>query len=159
VAGRSRALLAVLVLLAVLLACPGAAPYDRATWAMEVLPIFVAVPLLWASYRRMPLTALPYVLIFAHACVLMLGGSYTHARVPLGFQIQERLQPGRNPYDKIGHFFQGFVPCMLAREILLRGGHVHGRRMLALVCVCIVLAVTALLLLTRLHDGQLRRMA
>lgn len=202
-AGRSRALLAAQLLLAVLLACSGAAPYDRATWAMEVFPIFIAVPLLWASYRRMPLTSLLYVLIFAHACVLMLGGAYTYARVPLGFQIQEWLQLGRNPYDKIGHFFQGFVPCMVAREILLRGGYVHGRRMLAFVCVCIVLAVsatyeliewaaalalgqgadeflgtqgdpwdtqsdmffalvgavTALLLLTREHDRQLRRMA
>lgn len=72
-----------------------------------------------------------------------LGGAYTYARVPLGFQIAEVFDLQRNPYDKIGHFFQGFVPALVAREILIRGMHVQGRRMLAFVIVCIVLAISA----------------
>lgn len=135
-------LLASLLLLA-LLAWSGWQPYDRATWAMEVAPVFIALPLLWASYRRFPLSTLLYVCIFLHACVLMLGGAYTYARVPLGFALQDWLQLQRNPYDKIGHFMQGFVPALVAREILLRGAYVQGRRMLAFLCVCIVLAISA----------------
>jgi putative membrane protein len=73
----------------------------------------------------------------------MLGGAYTYARVPLGFQLADLLGLSRNPYDKIGHFFQGFVPALVAREILIRGSYVRGRRMLAFVVVCIVLAVSA----------------
>ena len=99
--------------------------------------------MLWLTYRRYPLTTLLYGCIFAHACVLMLGGAYTYARVPLGFQLQEWLDLSRNPYDKIGHFMQGFVPALVAREILVRGGYVRGRRMLAFLVICIVLAVSA----------------
>lgn len=135
-------LLATLLLL-VLLGWSGWQPYDRVTWVMEVAPVFIALPLLWASYRRFPLSTLLYVCIFLHACVLMLGGAYTYARVPLGFALQDWLQLQRNPYDKIGHFMQGFVPALVAREILLRGAFVQGRRMLAFVCVCIVLAISA----------------
>jgi len=134
--------LASLLLLA-LLAYSGLHPFDPATWLMEVFPVFVVLPLLWASYRRFPLTNLLYVLIFVHALVLMLGGAYSYARVPLGFQIAEVLGLHRNPYDKIGHFFQGFVPALVAREILIRGAHVQGRKMLAFIVVCIVLAVSA----------------
>lgn len=144
----ARADLPVLLLLASLLllgllAWSGWQPYDRATWAMEVAPVFIALPLLWASYRRFPLSSLLYVCIFVHACVLMLGGAYTYARVPLGFALQDWLQLQRNPYDKIGHFMQGFVPALVAREILLRGAYVQGRRMLAFLCVCVVLAISA----------------
>ncbi len=90
-------------------------------------PIFLAVPVLWGTYKRFPLTTLLYVLIFLHALVLMVGGAYTYARVPLGFEIAEALGLHRNPYDKIGHFFQGLVPALVAREILIRGGYVRGR--------------------------------
>ncbi len=131
---------AVLVLL---LVASGWQPYDRATWLMEVVPVFVVLPLLAATRRSHPLTPLLYALIALHACVLMLGGAHTYARVPLGFQLQDWLHLSRNPYDKIGHFFQGFVPALAAREILIRGQHVQGRRMLAFVVVCIVLAVSA----------------
>ncbi|NVD99838.1 DUF2238 domain-containing protein [Massilia sp. BJB1822] len=121
----------------------GLAPYDRATWLMEVAPVFIAFPLMLATYRRFPLTDLLYVLILLHAIVLMVGGAYTYARVPVGFDLQQWLGLGRNPYDKIGHFFQGFVPALVAREILLRGRHIAGRKMLAFVVVCIVLAISA----------------
>jgi putative membrane protein len=140
---RTRRLVEALVALLALLALSGWRPYDRATWWMEVAPIFVALPVLGFTYRRYPLTTLLYVCIFAHACVLMMGGAYTYARVPLGFQIQEWLDLSRNPYDRIGHFFQGFVPALVAREILLRGRYIRGRRMLAFLVICIVLAVSA----------------
>jgi putative membrane protein len=129
--------------LVALLALSGWNPYDRATWFMEVAPVMIALPVLWFTYRRFPLTTILYACIFAHACVLMLGGAYTYARVPLGFTLQEWLDLGRNPYDKIGHFMQGFVPALVAREILARGGYVRGRRMLAFLVICIVLAVSA----------------
>jgi putative membrane protein len=134
--------LASLVLLG-LLAVSGAQPYDRATWALEVFPIFVALPLLWFTYKRFPLTTLVYVCIFLHALVLMLGGAYTYARVPLGFQIADLLDLSRNPYDKIGHFFQGFVPALVTREILIQGTYVRGKRMLAFMVICVVLAISA----------------
>ena len=140
---RAKSLAAAAILLLVLLALSGASPYDRATWAMEVFPVFIAVPLLWATYKRFPLTTLLYSFIFVHALVLILGGIYTYARVPLGFQIAEVLGLHRNPYDKIGHFFQGFVPALVAREILIRGHYVQGRKMLAFVVVCVVLAISA----------------
>lgn len=126
-----------------LLALSGWQPHDRATWLMEVAPVLIALPILVYSHRRFPLTSLLYACIFVHALVLMLGGAYTYARVPLGFTLQDLLHLGRNPYDKIGHFFQGFVPALVAREILLRGGHVQGRRMLAFLSMCVVLAISA----------------
>lgn len=121
----------------------GVKPYDRATWWLEVAPVLIALPILVATHQRYPLTGLLYFLIAVHALVLTYGGAYTYARVPLGFWLQEALGFERNPYDRIGHFMQGFVPAMIAREILVRGGFVNGRRMLAFVCVCIALAVSA----------------
>jgi len=141
--GREKTLIAGSIVLVAALALSGYRPYDRGTWVLEVAPVLIALPILWASYRRFPLTSLLYALIFLHALVLMLGGAYTYARVPLGFQIQDLLHLTRNPYDKIGHFFQGFVPALVAREILIRGAYVHGRRMLAFLVLCVVLAISA----------------
>ena len=121
----------------------GIRPYDRPTWWMEVAPVLIALPILVATHRRYPLTGVLYFLVCAHALVLIYGGAYTYARVPLGFWLQEALGFERNPYDRIGHFMQGFVPAMLAREILIRGRFVIGRAMLAFVCVCIALAFSA----------------
>jgi putative membrane protein len=105
---------------ALALVVSGLQPHDRVTWVLEVFPIFIGVPILIATRRRFPLTPLLYVLIFIHALILMLGGHYTYARVPLGFWIQDLFDLSRNHYDRIGHFAQGFVPAILAREILLR---------------------------------------
>ena len=127
----------------VLLALSGLAPYDRTTWIMEVAPVAIALPILWATRRTFPLTPLLYVLIFVHACILMLGGAYSYARVPLGFAVADLLGLDRNPYDKLGHFFQGFVPALVAREILIRGAFVNGRRMLVFIVISIVLAISA----------------
>jgi putative membrane protein len=142
-AGRAGTLtVGSLVLIAVLVAS-GMNPYDRTTWMLEVAPVVIVLPVLWATHGRYPLTTLLYVCIFVHAAVLMLGGAYTYARVPLGFHLAEILDLTRNPYDKIGHFFQGFVPALAAREILVRGQYVQGRRMLVFIVICIVLAISA----------------
>jgi putative membrane protein len=116
---RLLAVLGLVVLAA--LTVSGIQPYDRMTWLLEVAPVLIAAPLLAATYRRFPFTTLVYILISLHALVLILGGAYTYARVPFGFWLQELLDLDRNPYDKIGHFMQGFVPALIAREILLRG--------------------------------------
>ena len=118
-------------------------PYDRMTWLLEVAPVLIALPILIGTRRSYPLTTLLYLLIFAHALVLMLGGAYSYARVPLGAWVQQAFDLSRNPYDKLGHFMQGFVPAIVAREILLRGSYVRGRTMIAFVCVCIALAISA----------------
>ena len=134
---------AFLAIVAVALVASGIKPYDRLTWLMEVAPVLIAVPILIATRRNYPLTTLLYVLIFFHALVLIYGGAYTYARVPAGFWVQEAFGLARNPYDKLGHFMQGFVPALVAREILVRGGYVVGRRMTAFLCLCVALAVSA----------------
>jgi len=131
------------VVLVAVLAITGARPFNRGTWLLEVLPVIVVLPVLWLSYRRFPLSSVLYVCIFAHAIVLMVGGAYTYARVPFGFQLQEWLDLERNPYDRIGHFMQGFVPALAAREILKRGRYVRTAGMLAFLVVCVVMAVSA----------------
>ena len=140
---RSRSLAFASVALLALLALSGARPYDRATWLLEVFPVIIVLPVMWATYRRFPLTTLLYACIFLHAVVLMIGGAYTYARVPLGFQIADLLHLSRNPYDKIGHLFQGFVPALAAREILMRGRYVRGRKMLVFLVVCVVMAISS----------------
>jgi putative membrane protein len=140
---RTRHLTVFAVLLSGILAYSGIEPFDRMTWALEVFPVAIALVVMVASYRRFPLTTLLYVCIFAHCLVLILGGVYTYASVPLGFEIAELFNLTRNPYDKIGHFFQGFVPALVAREVLIRGEFVNGRRMLNFLIVCVVLAISA----------------
>lgn len=200
VRGHMLPAVAAVVLLG-LLVLSGLRPYDRTTWVLEVVPVVVVLAVLAATRRRFPLTPLLYALVFVHACVLMYGGAYSYARAPLGFEIAQWLGMERNPYDKIGHFVQGFVPAIAAREILLRGRHVRPGRMLVFLVVCVVLAISAtyelvewasalalgqdadeflgtqgyewdtqsdmfyallgsvaaLVLLSRLHDGQIRR--
>jgi putative membrane protein len=121
----------------------GVCPYDRMTWVMEVAPIFIAFPVLLYTYKRFPLTPLLYAFILIHALILMYGGAYTYARVPLGFWLQEFFDLSRNPYDKIGHFAQGFVPALVAREILIRGKYVTGKKMAVFLFICVALAISA----------------
>jgi len=121
----------------------GLHPFDRSTWWMEVAPVLVALPLLWGLRRRFPLTGLALVLIGLHGLILMLGGAYSYARVPAGFWVQDWLHLARNPYDRLGHFAQGFVPAILFREWLIRqGGLVRGGMLTFLVIAC-CLAVSA----------------
>ncbi|MGB5885866.1 MAG: DUF2238 domain-containing protein [Acinetobacter venetianus] len=137
-------LVSAVVILVGLLIISGLEPYDRITWLMEVIPVLIAIPVLFASFNKFPLTNLLYSLIFLHAIVLILGGTYTYARVPLGFEIAEWFNLDRNPYDKIGHFMQGFVPAIVAREILLRNQILTKGKMLAFIVICIVLAISAM---------------
>jgi putative membrane protein len=118
-------------------------PHDRLTWLMEVLPVMIVLPVLWATYRQFPLTNLLLMGIFLHCAVLMFGGAYTYARVPLGFELQEMFDLKRNPYDKIGHFFQGLVPALAARELYIRHAVVNGRAWLAFLVLCTVLTISA----------------
>ena len=121
----------------------GLRPFDRATWWMEVAPVLILLPLLWAARRRFPLTGLALLLIGAHGLILMLGGAYSYARVPAGYWVQDWLHLARNPYDRLGHFAQGFVPAIVFREALIRrGGLVRGGLLTALVVAC-CLAVSA----------------
>lgn len=185
---------------AVCLAASAIRPHDYPTWLMEIAPILIIAPILVVSYRRIPLTPLLYRLLFVHGLILMIGGHYTYAEVPLGYWLQEAFGFTRNHYDRIGHFAQGFVPAILTREILLRRSPlVPGKWLFFLttsVCLafsacyefiewwsallggeaadaflgtqgdvwdtqwdmffCLIGALTAQLLLTRVHDRALR---
>ncbi len=134
---------AVVVTLIALLAISGIHPYDRLTWLMEVAPVIVGLPLAVTLHRPFPLTPLVSACLFALACVLMLGGAYTYARVPFGFVLQDWMHLDRNPYDRIGHLMQGFVPAMLVREILIRGDFVRRTPVRPVLVVCVALAISA----------------
>ena len=119
------------------------APYERSTWWMEVAPIFIITPLLWWTRKSFRLTSLLLGLIALHSLVLSIGGTYTHARVPFGFYLQDAFHLSRNPYDKIGHFMQGFVPALAARELLIRHRWVLNTRVAAFMGVCVAMTVSA----------------
>lgn len=118
-------------------------PKDYFTWFLEVLPALVALPLMLATRRRFPLTPLAYGLVLVHAVILMVGGHYTYAEVPLFDWLKEVFHWRRNNYDKLGHLAQGFVPAILAREILLRLSVIRGRGWLAFFVLCFCLALSA----------------
>ncbi len=176
-------------------------PLDRYTWVLEVLPAIIGLIALLLTWRRFPLTPLVYVLILLHSIILMVGGHYTYAEVPLFDDLARLFGGSRNNFDKLGHFAQGFVPAVIAREILIRRDVIAGRywRNFFIVCFCLALsalyeliewgvaitsdeaaeaflgtqgyvwdtqsdmafallgAISALLLLGRWHDAQMRR--
>ena len=140
---RSREPVALLVAGAALLVWSGFKPADRTTWILEVFPIFIAAPLLLATARRFPLTPLVYRLIFVHALILMLGGHYTYAQVPVGFWMQRVFGFTRNHYDRIGHLAQGFVPAIVAREILIRRSPLRAGKWLFFIVLSVCLAISA----------------
>ncbi|NNF97480.1 MAG: DUF2238 domain-containing protein [Halobacteria archaeon] len=119
-------------------------PFDRFIWWLEVSPALIAAGVLLLTRRRFPLTPLIYSLILLHTIILMVGGHYTYAEVPLFDWLAEVFNWQRNNYDKVGHFSQGFVPAMVAREILVRNGVVKGRIWLGFIVICICLAISAL---------------
>jgi putative membrane protein len=127
----------------VLLVVSGIGPVDRLTWVLEVAPVAIGIPLLVSTRGRWPLTPLLYRLLFFHACILMLGGHYTYAEVPVGFWVQDWLDLSRNHYDRLGHVVQGFVPAILMREILWRTSPLRGSRWLPFLVVCFALAFSA----------------
>ena len=118
-------------------------PHDLFTWFLEVFPALIGIALVLATHRRFPLTTLLLSLLLVHAIILMVGGHYTYAEVPFGFWMQRTFGFARNHYDRIGHFAQGFVPAILAREILIRRNVVRGRGWLFLIIVALCTAFSA----------------
>jgi len=118
-------------------------PHDLFTWFLEVFPAIIGIALVLATHRRFPLTPLLLTLLTLHAIILMVGGHYTYAEVPLGFWMARAFHLARNDYDRIGHFAQGFVPAIVAREILIRRNVVRGRGWLFTIVVSICLAISA----------------
>src|SRR5690242_10089421 len=133
-----------LALVLVGLVASGIHPADSFTWLLEVVPVLVAIPLLVALRNRFPLTRVATLLVAIHAGILMVGGHWTYAQVPFGFWLKDILHLSRNPYDRIGHFAQGFVPAILAREVLIRKSPLRGwpKWTFALV-LCVCLAISA----------------
>lgn len=132
-----------MIVVAIVFVWSGVAPYDRMTWVLEVFPVIIGVPLLIATYRRFPLSHLSYFLIAVHAVILMVGGKYTYALVPVGDWVSDAFGLARNHYDRFGHFAQGFVPAILAREILLRTSPLRSGKWLRFIVVSICLAISA----------------
>lgn len=122
----------------------GINPKDYFTWLLEVFPALIGLAVMAATYRRFRLTPLTYFLILVHSIILMVGGHYTYAEVPLFNWIRDTFDMARNNYDKVGHLAQGFIPAIIAREILLRLEIVAKRGWLAFIVVCICLAISAL---------------
>jgi putative membrane protein len=134
---------ALLAATGVVLVWSGIGPLERGTWWMEVAPVLIGIPLLVATFSRFCLSPLLYRLLFLHAVILMVGSHYTYARVPVGFWVQDLLDFSRNHYDRVGHFAQGFVPAILAREILLRRSPLRPGKWLFFLVTCVCLAFSA----------------
>jgi putative membrane protein len=144
-APRSPALpLALLVIVLATLAWSAFGPFDRATWWMETLPVMAAAPLLVLTYRRFPFTTVSYVWMAMFALVLVVGGHYTYARVPLGDWVQDALGTSRNHYDRMGHTLQGVIPAMVGRELLLRTSPLRPGGWLFTLSTAVALAISAL---------------
>jgi putative membrane protein len=142
--GTERIHLALLILWAAALAISAYRAYDLFTWVLEVFPAVIGIAVLLITYRRFPLTTLLYCLIFVHSLILMAGGHYTYARVPLGFWMERTFGFTRNHYDRIGHFAQGFVPAIAAREVFLRRKIVKPGPWLVFIVIFFCLGISAL---------------
>lgn len=117
---------------------------DRETWFLENAPVFLGIVILWATNSKLPLSRLTYRLLAVHAVVLMVGGHWSYAKVPLGDWVRDAFGLARNHYDRLGHFAQGFVPAILAREVLLRRTPLVRGGWLFFLVVCVCLAFSAL---------------
>jgi len=133
----------VLGVVMVALVVTGIRPYDRLTWLLETVWVIAGIPVVLLTWRRFPLTTLLCCLLAIHALILMYGGLYSYARTPLGDWLRDLLDLSRNPYDRIGHFAQGFIPAILVREILVRRSPLRGGRWLPVIVVCVCLAFSA----------------
>lgn len=138
-----RSHLALLLMVAAFIAWSGWQPYDRFTWWLEVSPVFAGIAILFATYRRFRFTTFCYVLIAVHMCVLCVGGHYTYARVPVFDWLRPMFGWERNHYDRLGHLMQGFVPAMIAREVLLRFDVIKQLKWMPFLVISICLAVSA----------------
>lgn len=141
---KDRPILVILLIVAVVFIWSAIRPHDYFTWILEVFPAIIGVSVLAATYRNFKFTTVVYVLIGAHAIILMIGGHYTYAEVPLFNWIRDEFALNRNHYDRVGHFAQGFVPALIAREVLLRKSPLRRGRWLFFIVVSICLAFSAL---------------
>jgi putative membrane protein len=135
--------LALLIAVGIVFCWSGWHPYDRFTWWLETTPGLAGLVILLATYRRFPLTTLCYTLIALHICVLCLGGHYTYARVPAFDWLRTVFGWQRNHYDRLGHFMQGFVPAIIAREVIIRLGVVNRKKWIPFLVVSVCLAISA----------------
>jgi putative membrane protein len=143
-AGSDKKLhLALLVSLTAVLVWSAIKPHDLFTWVLEALPAMVGVLILLLTYKRFRLTNLTYVLIWIHCMILLVGAHYTYARMPAFNWLMDTLDLGRNHYDRVGHIAQGFIPAILARELLLRTSPLRKGKWLFFIVVCICLAISA----------------
>jgi putative membrane protein len=140
---RNRAFYIGLICILAALIVSGISPFDRTTWILEVFPVLIALPILVFTRAKFTLTSLVFFTILIHSLILIIGGMYSYARVPIGFWIADFFSLTRNPYDKIGHFAQGFTPCLLAREIFIRRSIMKRSAMLSFVVISIALAISA----------------
>jgi putative membrane protein len=118
-------------------------PAERATWYMEVAPAVAGLAVLAFTYRAFKFTDISYILIAFFCCYIMIGGKYTYAEVPIGNYIKDIFDMSRNHYDRVGHFFQGVIPAVIARELLLRKTNLGRGKMLFFVCVCAAMFISA----------------
>jgi len=140
---NTRAAIACLAVTLIVLLWSGFAPKDRVTWFMEVAPVFVALPIVLACWKRFPLTTLLTVVITLHAIVLMVGGKYTYAEMPLFNWIRDEFHLARNHYDRVGHFMQGFAPALVIRELLLRTSPMKPGKWLSTIMLFCCLGISA----------------
>lgn len=134
---------ALIIVTLIMLVTSGIHPVDRLTWAMEVIWVAIGLPLILMLWGRFPLTRLLCILLVIHGAILMLGGHYTYSKVPLGDWFRDALDLSRNHYDRLGHFAQGFVPAILARELLLRRTTLKPGAWVFYLCVSCALAFSA----------------
>ena len=137
---ESRLLLTMLILA---LAVSAIQPYDGLTWWLETFPVLLGFPVVLLTVKKFPLTPLSYRLLFIHALILILGAHYTYARVPPGLWLQDWFDLSRNHYDRLGHLAQGFIPAILAREILIRRSALQAGKWLFFIVICVCLAISA----------------
>lgn len=135
--------LSLLALTLAVLAWSGYRPKDGFTWFLEVAPVLIGLPILALSFRRFPLTPLAYGLLALHGTILMVGGHYTYAEMPLFDWLRDALELSRNHYDRVGHVAQGFIPALVAREILIRASPLRPGRWLFFLVTCVALAISA----------------
>ena len=121
----------------------GIRPHDYFTWFLEVFPAVIGLTVMAATRKKFPLTSLAYWLILIHSIILMVGGHYTYAEVPLFNWIRDAFALGRNDYDKVGHFAQGFIPAIVAREVLIRTSPLKSGKWLSFLVICVCLAISA----------------
>jgi putative membrane protein len=140
---KKSKLIFMLVIFFAVLTWSGIRPHDRLTWFLEISPAVGALILLALTYRRFEFTTMTYFLILIHSCILMVGGKYTYAEVPLFNWIRDTLHTARNSYDGVGHFAQGFIPVIVAREILLRTSPLKRGKWLSFISISVVLALSA----------------